>query len=284
MIVVLGSTGTVGRHVAADLVATGHRVRAFTRSRARARALFDDRVEIAEGDLGVPGTVLAALADADGVFVVSTGPDALAQELTVADAVRRRGVRRVVKLSSVAAIPPVTDSYGAAHGAAECAFAESGAEWTALRAAAFMSNVRQWKSSIRSESKVYQPCSDIPRAVIDPRDVAAVAVACLTTHGHHGRAYQLTGPEALTASQQAAKISAALGRPLELVDIGPDAAIDAMSGSGMPRQFARGLLAALADPDPRRGALPLPTVRQVTGRPPATFDAWLARHLTELTS
>jgi uncharacterized protein YbjT (DUF2867 family) len=281
VIVVLGPTGTVGCHVVADLVTAGRQVRVFTRTPARAR--FDKSVEIAEGDLGAPATVRAALVGADGVFVVSTGPDALAHELTVADAVRRYGVRRVVKLSSVAAMPPVTDSYGAAHAASERAFAESGAEWTALRAAGFMSNVLHWKSSIKSEGRAYQPYGAIPRAVIDPRDVAAVAVACLTTTGHHGQAYQLTGPEALTAPEQAAKISAALGRPVEFVDVAPELAARSMTSSGMPAQFARSLLASLADPDPHRGGLPLPTVRQITGHSPMTFDAWLARHLAELT-
>jgi uncharacterized protein YbjT (DUF2867 family) len=280
MILVLGSTGTVGRHVVAGLVAAGQRVRAFTRDSARVR--FGEPVEVAEGDLGEPRTVLAALAGADGVFVLSCGPDALAHELAVAEAVRRCGTGRVVKLSSVAAMPPLSDSYGAAHAAAERAFARSGAEWTALRAAGFMSNVLQWKSSIRTEGKIYQPYGTIPRAVIDPEDVASVAVACLTTAGHQGKAYQLTGPEALTAHQQTAKVAAALGCPLEVVDVDPELARNAMVGSGMPPEFAAGLIASLADPDPRRGGMPLPTAQQITGRPPRTFDTWLAGHLTEL--
>lgn len=279
MILVLGSTGTVGRHVVAGLLAAGERVRAFTRDPARAR--FDETVEVVGGDLSEPGTVLAALADVAGVFV-STSADALPHELTVADTVRRRGTRRVVQLSSVAAIVPVTGSYGAAHAAAEHAFEQSGAEWTALRPAGFMSNVLQWKPSIKAEGKVYQPYGSIPRAVIDPEDVAAVAVTCLTTAGHHGNAYQLTGPEALTAPQQTAKVSAALRRPLEFVDVQPELARKAMTGAGIAPELAAGLIASMADPRPQRGGTPLPTVQQIARRPPATFDAWLARHLTEL--
>ncbi|MER5325989.1 NAD(P)H-binding protein [Streptosporangium roseum] len=279
MIVVFGSTGNVGRHVVTGLVAAGERVRAFTRDPARAR--FDESVEVVAGDLRDPGTVLAALTGADGVYV-ATSPDALAHELAVAAALRRSGAGRVVKLSSVAANAPVTDSYGAAHAAAENAFMDSGAEWTVLRPAGYMSNVLQWRSSITSQGRVYQPYGKVRRAVIDPEDVAAVAVACLTTAGHHGKAYQLTGPEALTAPQQTARVSVALGRPLEFVDVDPEQARNGMIRAGMPPELVDGLLSSMADPGPLRGGTPQSTVRQITGRPPATFDSWLARHLTEL--
>jgi uncharacterized protein YbjT (DUF2867 family) len=279
MIVVFGSTGTVGRLVVNGLVAAGERVRAFTRDPAR--ATFGPGVEVVAGDLQEIGTVRAALAGADGVFV-ATSPDALAHELTLADALRDSGAGRVVKLSSVAANPPVTDSYGGAHADAEKAFMESGAEWTALRPAGFMSNVMQWKKSIKSQGRVYQPHGGIQRAVIDPEDVAAVAVSCLTTPGHHEKAYQLTGPEALSAPQLTAKVSAVLRRPLQFVEVDPEQARNGMIGAGMPPQLVEGLLASMADPGALRGGTPMPTVQQITGRSPATFDSWLARHVAEL--
>ncbi|AUG78926.1 nucleoside-diphosphate sugar epimerase [Kitasatospora sp. MMS16-BH015] len=280
MILVIGATGTVGREVVAGLTAAGHRVRAFTR--AAARAGFGPGVEPAEGDLARPETVRAALAGVDGVFVLSAGPDAAAHEAAVAEAVRRGGVRKVVKLSSVAADEPVVGAYGHAQADAERAFARSGAEWTALRAAGFMSNVLQWRASIAAEGRVYQTYGDIPRAVVDPADVAAAAVVCLTSEGHGGRIYRLTGPEALTAPEQAAKVARLLGRPLEYVEAPPEAAARAMAAGGLPPAFAAGLLDALADPDPRRGGTPLPTVQELTGRPAGTFDAWLLRHRGEL--
>ncbi|MDH6129127.1 NAD(P)H-binding protein [Kitasatospora sp. GP82] len=282
MILVIGATGTVGRGVVAGLAAAGRRVRAFTRDAAAAAAGLGPGVELAEGDLARPQTVRAALDGVDGVFVLSLGPDAAEHESAVAEEVRRCRVRRVVKLSSVAADEPAAGSYGRAHAAGELAFARSGAEWTALRAAAFMSNVVQWRASIAAESRVYQTYGDIPRAVVDPADVAAAAVECLTSDGHGGRIYRLTGPEALTAPQQAARIAAALGRPLEYVEAPREAAAEAMAAGGLPPAFAAGLLDALADSDPRRGGTPLPTVRHLTGCPAGTFDTWLASHLDEL--
>lgn len=280
MIVVIGATGTVGGQVVAGLVAAGEKVRAFTRDPTR--AAFGPQVEVAAGDLGEPAAVEHALSGADAVFVVSAGPDALAHEFTIAAAASRHRVAQVVKLSSVAARPPVGDPYGEAHAAAEQAFRRTGAAWTALRSAAFMSNAFQWAASIRAGDKVYQPYAGIARAVIDPADVAAVAIACLTSDAYHGQVIELTGPASLTAYQQAAVVAAALGRPLEVVDVPPHQALEGMAGAGLPREFAAALLASLADPDPRRGGIPSPAVRQITGRDPATFDDWLSRHSREL--
>lgn len=276
MILVIGATGTVGRGVVAGLAAAGHKVRALTRNAAGAR--LGPGVQVVQGDLGRPETVRAALDGAEAVFVLSAGPDAAAHEAVVAEEVRRRGVPRVVKLSSVAADDPPVGLYGRAHADAELAFARSGAEWTVLRAAGFMSNVLQWRASVTAENRVHQTYGQIPRAVVDPADVAAVAVVCLTSQGHGGQVHRLTGPEALTAPQQTARLAAVLGRPLEYVEAPREAAEAAMAEGGLPPAFAAGLLDALADPDPRRGGTPLPTVELLTGRPAGTFDAWLARH------
>jgi uncharacterized protein YbjT (DUF2867 family) len=278
MILVFGSTGTVGRHVVAALVAAGEKVRAFTRDPARAR--FGGAVDVAGGDLADRASVTAALAGVTGVFV-ATSPAALSHELTVASAVREIGIGRVVLLSSVAANPPPSGAYGQAHAAAEAAFAVSGAEWTALRPAGFMSNVLQWRSSIAAQSRVYQPYGHVPRAVVDPADVAAVAAACLTTPGHAGMTYQVTGPQALTAPEMTAIVAAALGRPLEFVDVEPEQARKAMAAAGVPPELADGLLVSMADDGPDRGGTPLPAVARILGRPPVTFGAWLDHHLAE---
>ncbi|MFI6850138.1 NAD(P)H-binding protein [Kitasatospora sp. NPDC050467] len=282
MILVTGATGTVGRLVTAGLAAAGRPVRAFTRDAARAG--LGPGVEVAEGDLDRPESVRAALDGVDALFALTAGPDAPRHEALLAAELRRRPVRRVVKLSSVAADRPAAGSYGLAHATAERDFARTGAEWTALRAAGFMSNVLQWRGSVLAERAVHQTYGGVPRAVVDPADVAAAAVVCLTTAGHGGRVYRLTGPQALTAPQQAERLSALLGHPLRYVEAPRRAAFEAMTGGGLPPAFADGLLDALADPDPARGGTPLPTVQDLTGRPPGTFDAWLARHRAAFTA
>lgn len=197
---------------------------------------------------------------------------------------RATGVRRVVKLSSDAALEPAAGSYGEAHAAAERAFAATGAEWTSLRPAGFMTNVLRWRDAIAGDGRIHQPYAHLPRALVDPADVAAAAVVCLTHPGtvHHGMCYQLTGPEALTGPQQVAAVAAAVGRPLECRDLPVTAAVEAMAGAGLPAAYAEGLMAALADPDPRRSGVPHPDLERILGRPGTTFADWLTRHLERL--
>lgn len=279
MIVVFGATGNVGRHVVSGLVAEGVPVRAFVRDPAKAR--FDAAVEVARGDLDDVASIDTALAGADAVFLLTAGPDALAHDLAVAEAIRGRGDVHLVKVSSVAANPPVHNAYGAAHANAEVACWHAAVRWTILRPAAFASNALQWTWTVR-DGRVYQPFGKIPQAVVDPADVAAVAVrALLDPHQHSGRIYPVTGPEALTAQERAEILAAELGRPIEFVDASPASAKEAMLGMGLPADYVDGMLAANSDPEPTRGGIPLSTVRDITGREPTAFVDWLRPHLGE---
>ncbi|MFI0787263.1 NAD(P)H-binding protein [Streptomyces lydicus] len=281
MIAVIGATGNVGRPVVAGLLARGARPRILTRDPGRARCAAG--AEAVLGDLGTPGCADEVLAGVDAAFVVTAGPDGAAHDRVLAEAVARHGVRHVVKVTSVATLPPVRDSYGAAHAAAEDAYRATGARCTFLRPAAFMSNTLQWAWSVTGSATVFQPFGDLPQAVVDPADVAGVAVRVLGDPALGGRAYTVTGAEALTARQRAERLADVLGRPLDFVDAPPEQARRAMTGAGLPADYVDGLLASQSDPDPARGGVPLPTVREITGRAPRTFDAWLAGHLHHFT-
>ena len=59
-------------------------------------------------------------------------------------------------------------------------------------------------------------------------------MAALTSEGYEGRTYDITGPEALTHAQMAEHLSGALGRPVEFVDVPPEAMQQALIGYGLP--------------------------------------------------
>lgn len=276
MILVFGATGNVGSAVVSALAERGKRVRAFTRNPAA--AAFGSEVQVHAGELDDGGAIRDALDGVDAVFMLSAGPDALTYDLAVAAEVRRAGIARVVRVSSVAALPPVESSYGRAHADAERAFQDSGAACTMLRGATFMTNALQWRASIRSHDTVYGVFGSIPRALVHPADVAAVAVTALTAPGHESHNYTVTGPEALTTDEAVQRISKLLGRSLSYVEMPVEKAQAAMVGAGLSAEFTEGLLAVQSDPDPSRGGIPLPTVEAVTGLPARTFDSWLKDH------
>ncbi|MDQ8703963.1 hypothetical protein RCO28_15885 [Streptomyces sp. LHD-70] len=65
--------------------------------------------------------------------------------------------------------------------------------------------------SIRTESTVRSAFPDAIGVPVHEADIAEVAVAALLEDGHAGRAYSLSGPEALTHREQAAAIGTGPG-------------------------------------------------------------------------
>ncbi|ADJ42802.1 nucleotide-diphosphate-sugar epimerase/NmrA family protein [Amycolatopsis mediterranei S699] len=270
MIFVLGATGKVGRHLVPALLDAGAPVRALTRDPARAR--IDPRAEVVRGDLGT-SDLPALLAGADRVFVLSQGHNA-DREAATAQAAAQAGVTHLVKLSTTGVHFGQKDPITLAHAEAEQAVREAGPAWTILRPGTFMDNRFAWVGSIREENAVYVPDTDPPSALIHARDIAAVAALVLTTSGHEGATYELTGGEALTTEQQVAILSEAIGRPLKYVEESESAAKERLVRRyGWPAKAVDGLFALKRESAPHERVV-FDTVERLLGGPPLTFAAW----------
>jgi uncharacterized protein YbjT (DUF2867 family) len=208
MVLVTGATGTAGSEVVRALLARGERVRAFVRDPCAAREALGTGVELAVGDFADADSVSSALDGVQTLFL--SGPDdprRVAWEAGAIDAAAAAGVRRVVKLSSVSADPGAPAAFWRWHGQVERHLAEAGLPAVVLRACAFMSNVAMGAAAVVGEGRLYAPAGDARIAMIDPRDVGAVAAAVLTDPAHDGRTYLLTGPEAITYQRVAHDLS-----------------------------------------------------------------------------
>ena len=97
-------------------------------------------------------------------------------------------------------------------------------------------------STINTQNAFYGCQSDGKVSHIDLRDVAAVAVKVLTTDGHDGKAYTLTGPRALTKAELAQILSDDLGRDINYVDLPVDKFKQALIGAGVPEWNADALI------------------------------------------
>ncbi len=274
MILVTGATGTVGSQVVAQLLAAGERVRVLSRDPSKA-AKFGAGVEVAQGDLAKPETLEAAFAGIDKVFLLSTGPDLANLEAHAITAAKRSSVKHIVMLSALGADIEPGIQLGRWHRESEKNLQESGLTWTILRPGNFDSNALTWASSIKAQGVAYHLTGAGKSAPIDPRDIAAVAVVALTKPGHEGKAYDLTGPEALNVAEQVEKISAALGKPLQAIEAPEAAARSGMLAEGMPRELVEALLELMALTRAGHGAKITTTLAEVLGREPRTFDAWV---------
>jgi uncharacterized protein YbjT (DUF2867 family) len=116
-------------------------------------------------------------------------------------------------------------------------------------------------------------------ACVDPRDIAAVAVRVLTeADRHEGRAYALSGPEAISAAEQAAQLAQVVGRPLRFEELSRGEAEERLLRRH-PRPVAEAFLASAERQRAGGKAVVLPTVRHLTGRPARTFRDWAADHV-----
>jgi uncharacterized protein YbjT (DUF2867 family) len=272
VILLTGATGTVGRELVTLLLARDVPLRALVRDASRAR--LDPRVQLVEGDLLRADSLPRAVAGVQRVFSLAVGPTLGQQERALALAARAAGVRHIVKLSVLGAGGRAREGVAAWHDAGERAVQESGVPWTFLRPGAFQSNARFWRDTIRSERCVFSNFGDGKVPVIHPRDIAEVAALALTSDGHEGQAWPITGPVAISTGEQVRILGEALGQRLEYVAIGDEAARERMLRSGMPGDLIEALLPFASKVRAGRTTEVHPTVERLLGRPALGFEVW----------
>lgn len=281
MILVTGATGTIGSHVVRLLADRGAPARAMTRDPVRVPAL--DGIEPVPADYDDPASLGPAVAGVDTVFLL-TARAAADHDVALLDAARAAGVRRVVKLSAIGAGEVDDDGavLGAWHAEAEVAVRASGLAWTVLRPTTFASNLLWWAPLIRAGAPVPNTMGDGKQGIVDPRDVAAVAVEILadTRPGsvHDGRTYTLTGPDLLTVPEQLVVLGEVLGRPIDAVDQAPDAARRDMLAAGTDEAVVDAMLVGAAWVRAGRNAVLTDDVARLLARPPTTFESWANAH------
>lgn len=279
-ILVIGSTGNVGRQVVAQLAARGAPFRAMTRDPDAAG--LPPEVDIVRGDLTVPATLDGCLQDVDTVFLVWVAPRAAA-----AAALERIAThaRRVVFLTAPLKTPhpffqqPNPSREVAEH--IERLIETSGLEWTFVRAGMFAGNARHfWGRQIRAGEVVRWPYINASTAPTDERDVAAVAVRALCEDRHSGAEYVVTGPQSLTQAEQVHTLGRAIGRAVRVEEISPDEArselLPILGAPTVIDMLLRAWAAAIGQP-----AFVTSTCSEITGAAPRTFLDWATDHAEE---
>jgi uncharacterized protein YbjT (DUF2867 family) len=280
MILVIGGRSRTGRELIALLRAAGAPLRILTRS-----AESPDDPDAVPGDLARSATLDAAMTGAGKVFLLcSAAHDELAWHRNAIDAAARAGVSHLVRSSILGAHPASAARFLRHHGQADEHLLASGMPHTILRPNFYMHNVSTvWPASIGPDGNYYAPAGDARISVTDARDVAAVAARALVENGHQGKAYDVTGPEALSHAEACGKLAAALGRPVRYVPVDDETARSAMRGAGLNRWFADALIELYQDYR-RSGtegyaATVHGTVQAVTGTRPRTLSQALAEDL-----
>ncbi|MBC6990693.1 SDR family oxidoreductase [Hymenobacter sp. BT491] len=234
-ILVTGATGTVGSEAVIALANRGLTVRAGVHSLIKGDRLkhLDPDIQLVEVDFHKPETLHVALTGAERVFMITPfTEDQVAISKQFIDAAKQAGVRQIVRLSAAGAESEPGIQLGRWHREIEKYLEQSGIPYTILRPGGFMQNFINYNAdSIRHEGKLYAAVGEGKVAYVDVRDIAEVAAAILTNdvEQHNGKAYMLTGPEAIDMQEVAKALGEATGRPVEYVAISEEAARQAMA-------------------------------------------------------
>ncbi len=199
MMLVTGASGFVGAAVVRALLARGERVRVLMRPTSDRRNIDGLDVEIVEGDLMAPESLIPAVADCDGVFHVAADyrlwtpdPDAMIRanvegSRAIVAAAHAAGAKRIVYTSSVAVLGNVPGG--------------NADEETPVDYADMIGVYKQ--SKFRAEEAVYREIAETgapvvivnPSTPVGPRDVKPTPTGRMIVEAASGRmpAYVDTG-------------------------------------------------------------------------------------------
>jgi uncharacterized protein YbjT (DUF2867 family) len=276
--VITGATGNVGSLGVERLIARGDRPRIFVRDADKARARYGDRVYIFTGDLADAETLAPALAGADTLFLVNSGPELEELDGLAAKAARAAGVKHLVKLSSYDAQEQNVGT-GVWRAGGEAAIRASGIPFTFVQPSGFMVNALWWARSIKAEGVVRSATGDGKIPFIHSDDIADVAVQALVAPECVGQSLPITGPEALSYADMAAKIGAAIGRSIRFEPISEDEERRKMVSRDEPAEIVAAHLSIYRAIREGRLAAVTETVERVLGRKAITFDQWVRENV-----
>ncbi|MBN2242463.1 MAG: SDR family oxidoreductase [Acidobacteria bacterium] len=252
MLAVTGATGEVGGRVARRLAKLQVEQCLIVRDPSRAPRLpnagivrassFGDAVSMRGALEGVTTLFLVSARDRFGVAHISAKNriepppyDRLREQITAVDAAVAAGVGHIVYLSVIHAAADATFILAHDHFHTEEYIRAAGVPFTFLRASLYTDNVPH---CVSADDAIRAPAGEGRVGWVTRDDIADVIVAVMTGAGHEGRAYDLTGPEALTMAETAERLSAVLGRKIRYQAQTPQEARSTLSTSRLEKYEA----------------------------------------------
>jgi uncharacterized protein YbjT (DUF2867 family) len=277
VILVIGSRSKIGSSLVRYLLDRGEQVRVLARP-GEAGDPVAAPAEVVTGDLADEGSLLTAMAGIEKVFLLSSPhPDAVRWHRNAIDAARRTEVQLLVRSSIIGADRESPAEFVNAHTVSDRYLEDSGLPFVIVRPNLFLQNIPESTiPSVDASGAFYADAADARISMVDTRDVAAAAAVVLTEPGHANAHHDVTGPEALSYADVAAKLTAAMGRQISYVAVPDEPVRQALLAAGLNAWFTDALIGLYQDYR-RSGtdgyaARVTDTVQRLTGRPARSLD------------
>lgn len=290
-LLVTGASGHLGgavvRHLLDTLQVPAGRLIVTTRTPDTLSDLAARGVTVRAADFDQPATLASAFAGADRLLLVSTDAmmepgKRLAQHRAAVKAAADAGVKHVV-YTSLPSADTSHVSFAPDHWGTEQALSASPLTWTVLRNAWYFENLAYALPGALASGEWATSAGDGGIAYIARDDLARAAAVALASSDTENRVLTLTGTQAYTARDIAARVSTLTGKSLSVVDITPAQQVEGLRAHGFPPVLAD----VFASFDVATAAGDLSEVTddyaRLTGQSPTALDAWLPANLALLT-
>jgi NAD(P)H dehydrogenase (quinone) len=269
-IIVSGASGNLGGLVVDELLARGVQPRQLilvSRTPEELKKYADRGASARFGDFTEPDSLPAAYAGGTRMLLISVGAtDGVTAPVLLKraiDAAKAAGVKHIAYTSYVGITRGDMAGRAADHASTEVALKQSGLQWTMLRNSIYMHGLVGQAQRMVADGRATVPPNESPIGYVTREDCARAAAAVLTTPGHEGKAYDITGSELIGVRQIAAAASAVTGKPISVVQGGSET----RAGFGRPEM-----------------AFTTTHFEQLTGRRPTTLrELFQANRTTLLT-
>jgi NAD(P)H dehydrogenase (quinone) len=286
-VIVTGASGKLGRLAVeqlldrlspADLILVTRRPHALA-------DLAERGVEVRRGDFSEPASLPEAFAGGHRMLLISVMDvgDRVNQHRAAIEAAAAAGVQRVAYTSLTNPVPdhPTGDLVGE-HRQTEELLHDSGLAWTVLRNGPYAELQVPLGAIAVTYGKLVTNAGDGRIAPISRADCAVAAATVLTSDGHEGQTYEITGPEALSQLDIAKLLTDVSGRPVQVIQSRDRRLLWGLTRLGTPKAVARSIVDLGAAT--REGYFDVvdPAFQTIVGRPPRTLREILVEHRGEL--
>lgn len=279
-ILVTGASGNVGRYVAHYALENGQSVTvAGTHTEALA-GMFGEKAEIAFLDFTDPSSFKNALKNIDRVFIMRPPHMGNSKEFEpFIDALKAMGtIKLVCFLSLIGAennpFPP--------HHRIEKYIERAGLPFCHIRPSFFMQNISGVHAfEIKHMNRVVVPVKHALTSFIDAQDIGELTAKVFSEpERHQGKAYAITGPEAIDYREVADILSEELGREIRYANPRPSLARKYwVNIRGLDQEYCTvmGMLYGMT----RLGAAKeiTPVFEEIIGKKPQTFRHFVKKNL-----
>lgn len=287
-ILVTGASGHLGRAVTNHLLESRKvapsRIIAVTRDTAKLADLAAKGVAVRAGDFTDTASLTSAFDGADKILIIS-GADIgqrLTQHKAAIDAAVKAGAKRLAYTSMPNPEPGNSVLFAPEHYGTEQAIKETGLPYTIFRNGWYQENLLMGLPQAFASGSWYTAAGQGRVAHAARDDMAAAIAAALASNEDGSSTYTLTGPEALTTDEIAARASRALGKPLKVVHVTDEQLAEGMKAAGVPDAYVPVVVSF--DTNTRKGGIDVVTgdIEKLSGRTPAPIEAFFETHKSAL--